>query len=71
MLKVLAKFIGTNTFLEADKTKVSYETNNYYVLFIGVDNGNNIKKQDGTGKCQYGSLKSFMTNWTDIKHINN
>lgn len=66
--KVLAKFIGNNLYLE-NKDKPAYENGNYYVIIIGNDNGNAVEKQDGIDIYFYNTVKSFITDWTDIKHI--
>lgn len=69
-IKIIAKFVGTTTYLETPKKdKPDYENGQWYVLNIGINNGNNIEKQDGTSKCQYGSIRSFCENWHDIKQI--
>lgn len=67
--KVLAKYVGTTTYLGQPKETPDYENNQYYVLIIGNGNGNAVEKQDGSSKVQYGSVRSFTESWTDIKQI--
>jgi len=58
---VEAKFIGKNS--------LGYEKNTIYFLKINNYNSMEICKIDGTCKCCYQSLSSFLSNWTNIKNI--
>lgn len=56
---IKALFIGTNS--------LGYEKGKTYELKL--ISGNIIKRINGTGMCEYGSIYSFFDNWTNI--VNN
>ena len=57
-MEIKAKFIGTNS--------LGYENGKTYHLKIF---GASIQRIDGTGNCIYHSLKSFLSNWENIKVV--
>lgn len=59
-MKIEATFKG-------DDGSLGYRANNRYVLKV---DDMEISRIDGTGKCVYDSLKSFLRNWSSIIVIN-
>lgn len=57
---ITAVFIGTPS--------LGYENNKEYNLKINGVKGVSITRLDGTGKCLYESLSSFLKNWNNINH---
>jgi len=55
---IKAKFTGTNS--------LGYETGKEYELKVADLQGISVVRLDGTGKCPYMSLSSFLKNWTNI-----
>jgi len=55
-MEIKAKFIGANS--------LGYENGKTYHLKIV---GASIQRIDGSGTCFYNSLKSFLSNWENIK----
>jgi len=53
-----ATFSGTNS--------LGYERGKTYKLTTDNENYMNIVREDGSGKCQYGSIHAFLNNWTNI-----
>jgi len=51
-MKIYAKFIGTNS--------LGYVNGQSYKILIS---GMMICRGDGTGKCIYSSIESFLKNW--------
>lgn len=57
---IKAKFIGTPS--------LGYETGKEYYLKLSNKSGMSIRRLDGTGgRCTYGSIHSFLANWTRIQ----
>jgi hypothetical protein len=62
MIIFVAKFIGTNSLF--------YEKGKMYKLkATAFNDGIWIERLDGTGKCFYASLYSFLKNWNEIKSV--
>jgi len=57
-MEITATFIGTDSF--------GYKKGNTYRLII---NHATIKRTNNTGICYYASLKSFLSNWDNIKQL--
>lgn len=49
------------------KDSMGYENGYPYVLKVSNNRGMDISRVDGTGKCSYQSLSSFLKNWSSIK----
>lgn len=56
---ITAKFRGTDS--------LGYKSGLVYTLKFKDTLGISIKRLDGSGTCQYGSLLAFFKNWTDIE----
>lgn len=56
---IIATFTGINS--------LGYETGKEYESEIPSVKGFSIKRKDGTGKCVYESISSFLQNWNNIK----
>ena len=59
-IMISAVFIGTNGSL-------GYIEGKRYELFLTSKDV--IKRQDGSGVCEYSSILTFIQNWTDIKEV--
>lgn len=57
-MKIQATFTG--------KDSLGYENGKEYQLKIAEAKGMTIERIDGTGKCPYQSLSSFLKNWNNI-----
>ena len=57
-MKIKATFTGTNS--------LGYEKGKEYQLKIAEAKGMTIERADGTGRCPYQSLSSFLKNWNNI-----
>ena len=60
MIIIKATFTGTNS--------LSYENGKEYELLISRQDIS-IKRINGTGKCPYTSLSSFLKNWNNIQIV--
>lgn len=60
-MTIKAKFTGTNS--------LGYETDKEYALKVFDIKGISVVRYDGSGKCIYESLSSFLKNWTSIEVI--
>lgn len=58
---ITAKFTGTNS--------LGYENGKEYQLKVADLQGVSVKRLDGTGKCLYQSLSSFLKNWNNIRSL--
>lgn len=56
-MRIRAKFIGINS--------LGYICGEVYSL--NILNNSIITRLDGTGKCKYSSIKSFLSSWTNIE----
>jgi len=56
---ITAKFKGTNS--------LGYEKGKEYKLNVANNHGTIIERLDGSGKCEYTSLSSFLKNWDNIR----
>jgi len=54
-----AIFTGTNS--------LGYENGKEHQLKVDNFKGISVKRLDGTGKCPYQSLSSFLKNWNNIR----
>lgn len=57
-MKIQATFTGKNN--------LGYIKGHVYILNVGY---NSVIRLDESGYCIYNSIKSFLANWTDIKHL--
>ncbi|TDD77165.1 hypothetical protein [Flavobacterium caseinilyticum] len=57
-MEIKAKFTGTNS--------LGYENGKEYELKLSDIKSLSINRLDGTGKCPYESLSSFLKNWNII-----
>lgn len=48
---------------------MGYQRGQRYVLLVQNRDGMDVQREDGTGKCPYGSLSAFLHSWTDISVI--
>jgi hypothetical protein len=60
-MKIKATFIGSNS--------LGYEHGKDYELKIINVGGISIQRLDGTGRCPYTSLSTFLNNWNNIKVV--
>jgi hypothetical protein len=58
---ITATFTGTNS--------LGYENGKEYHLKIAELQGISVTRIDGTGKCPYQSLSSFLKNWNNIRVV--
>lgn len=58
-MEITAVFTGTNS--------LGYEKGKEYKLKISESQGVSVQRLDGTGKCPYQSLSSFLKNWDYIR----
>lgn len=64
MTKVKAIFRGQDG-------SCGYNKNKEYTLLIEHQTNSNIKIEnaDGGGFCDYGSIKSFLKNWDNVRNV--
>jgi len=60
-MTITATFTGKNS--------LGYENGKEYKLKIANFLGSSIQRLDGTGKCLYRSLSSFLRNWHNIQVV--
>jgi hypothetical protein len=58
---IAATFKGINS--------LGYENGKEYQLKLANLKGVSVERLDGTGKCPYQSLSSFLKNWNNIRFV--